>query len=611
MRRFPELAKMFSLERESDIPEELPEHLRAPIEILPSKQNLPTAKDGGKLLHSLYNPLREAEQAARTAKASISDCDGCAFFSFGLGYAPLSYAQIFPNDTLILIENDPRYFFTALSLVDWSPIFSHKNCIIALGAGIDSVVNLIERTSGLKHTALLENAAQSAHSADYFSALRSLLERNKRKSEINASTLEKFSSLWLKNTCKNMHFLSELDGISLFKDSLSSEQLERLPVVILAAGPTLQEILPHLAELKKRAILVAVDTALRACLRAGTEPDFIVLADPQYWAWRHIAGLSAPSSILITESAAYPAVFRFPCKKIVLCASLFPLGQYIESKIGSKGALVAGGSVSTTAWDFARFIGADEILCAGLDLGFPHFQTHIRGSTFEENIHRVSDRFSTAERLGTAMLFGADIQKERDYAGEEILTDSKMKMFAWWFESKQEEFKDSIQSYALSPKSLKIPNFKVKSVEEILSLPEKSAQKERFFEHAEEKSRISTEELKIRTEQFSSALANLKSGLSELYGTAKKGIKIADEGILSHNPQKSLAALSEIDSKILHSEYKEIASLVFPTEKKLAALFENLPVALGTHDEIKVSLQKSKIIYAELMKSIQSYQKRL
>ena len=633
MSRFPNLAKMFSLQSESDIPGDIPQHLIAPIEILASKSNCPTAKEGGKFLHSAYNPLREAEQAAKSAKSSVPDCGGCTFFSCGLGYAAISYANLFPNDTIIIVENDPRYFFTALSLVDWEPLFKHANFIIALGTGIDSVVSLIEHTSGLKHTAICENTAQSQHAADYFSALRSLIERNKRKVEINASTLEKFSKLWLKNTCQNLHFLAETDGVNIYKDSCPKD----LPCVILAAGPTLEEALPHLAELKKRSILIAVDTALRACLRAGVEPDFVILADPQYYAYRHIAGLKSPSSILITESAAYPAVFRFECKKIVMCASLFPLGQYIEKQIGSKGELVAGGSVSTTAWDFARFIGAKEIFCAGLDLGYPSFQTHIKGSTFEEAIHTKSTRLLTAEKQGSQILFGAGMSLESDYEGQPILTDSKMKMFAWWFESKQEEFKDSIKSYTLSNKSLKIPGFQVASMDTILSRPEKSEQKTEFlnskggtgvntpvervgsdggagktcetgFERVSAKAVPEPRKTSTSNTFFTTALSNLKSGLEELYATAKKGFRLADDGIKSAVPQKALPELEKIDSKILRSEYKEIASLVFPTEKRLAELYQNLP---PMNNEIKSSLQKSRTIYKELMNSIAQYQKYL
>lgn len=599
MQRFPALAKMFSLEKESDIPPDLPPHLKAPIEIIPSKQGLPTAKSEGKLLHSAYNPMREGEQAAKSAKSSLSDCNGCVFFSCGLGYGAISWANLYRNDTIIIVENDPRYFFTALSLVDWSPLFSHQNFIMALGTGIDSVVSLIEHTAGLTHIAISENTAQSQHASDYFSALRSLIERNKRKVEINSSTLEKFSRLWLKNTCKNIHFLRDLAGINIFRNSCPKD----LPIVVLAAGPTLEEALPHLKEIKKRSLVVAVDTALRACLRAGVEPDFLVLTDPQYYAYRHIAGLKSPSSILITESAAYPPVFRFECKKIIMCASLFPLGAYIESKIGGKGTLVAGGSVSTTAWDFARFIGARQIYCAGLDLGFPDLQTHIRGSTFEEAIHSHSNRLSPAEKSGCASLFGANMSLEADYRGNKILTDSKMKMFAWWFESKAEEFKNSIQTFSLSSRSLKIPGFQVSTIEEFLNRPEKISERDFFLSKG-----CSDFQKADSASLFDSALENLKAGLEKLYSTAKKGRQLAEDGIKSAFPQKYLSSLTEIDSQILHSEYKEIASLVFPTEKRLASLVAQLP---PLSSELKSSLQKSSLIYGELMSSVSQYKKFL
>ena len=181
MRRFPDLAALFSLKSESDIPPDIPEHLMAPLEIIPSKASLPTARENGKLLHSLYNPSREAEQAAQAAKKSVSDSFSCAFFSCGLGYTPISYARLFPNDTLIIIESDPRYFFTALSCLDWSDIFSHAHVILAIATGIESVVSLIENTAGIKHTAISENPAQSQHSAEYFKALRTLISRNRQK----------------------------------------------------------------------------------------------------------------------------------------------------------------------------------------------------------------------------------------------------------------------------------------------------------------------------------------------------------------------------------------------------------------------------------------------
>lgn len=563
----------------------------------------PTAKENGKYLHSAYNPLREAAQAAKTIRGSAKDVFGAAFFACGLGYTVLEYTRLFPNDTVILVESDARYFLAALSVLDWSDFFNAKNIVLAVKTEPAQVISLIEKCGGFSHIKIYENAAQTEHAKTYFSTLNSLVARNKQKSKINSTTLEKLSSLWLRNSCRNLHFLAEKDGVNIYKDKLSPE----IPALILAAGPTLEQALPYLKELKKHALLIAVDTALRACLKAGAEPDFIILADPQYYAYRHIAGLSSPGSVLITESAAYPAVFRFDCRKIVMCSSMFPLGQFVESKIGAKGVLSAGGSVSTTAWDFARLAGARNIVFAGLDLGYPDFETHIRGSTFEEKIHTVSNRLNTAEKMGIASLFAAGTQKDKDYGGNEILTDAKMKMFAWWFESKQEEFSASgIKSYSLSSKSLRIPGFKTMNLEQLLSLPDFSNLKNDFFNKSESVS-IS----KSKKEEFGEVLKMIQDGLEELYSLARTAESICGEAILSHdfnNRSGFSMQLALIDSKITNSEFKDIASLVFPAEPRLNKIFSEKDFS---NDELTATFQRSKIIYGLVKQSVREYQKNL
>ena len=614
-------------------------NLKIPVEIFPSKLRLPnsedffpTAKENGKYLHSAYNPLREADQTAQAIHKEKPDIFGTAFFGSGLGYNAISYARLFPNDTIILVESDARYFFTALSVLDWSDFFKAKNIIIALETSPDQVISILEHAGGFKHIHIYENSAQTQHAKDYFSTLNALIERNKRKSQINNSTLEKFSGLWLRNSCKNLHYLAEKDGVNIYKGKLNP----KIPALILAAGPTLEESLPYLKELKKRSVLIAVDTALRPCLKAGVEPDFIILCDPQYYAYRHITGLSSPSSVLITESAAYPSVFRFGCRKTVMCSSMFPLGQFVESKIGEKGVLSAGGSVSTTAWDFARLIGAKNIIFSGLDLGYPDFQTHIRGSTFEEKIHAISKRTNPAEKLGIASLFAAGTEKSLDYSGAEILTDCKMKMFAWWFESKQEEFSSSgISSYSLSEKSLKIPGFKTLSIGQILSLPDFSDLKNEFFiqsenqeseneRAAEIKNEIETKSQNLEnSENFRKVLEMIKNGLDELYLLAKKGANLSDKAIASTNAdnlasnlvikkpenQKNFSLeLEKIDSAILNSQFKDLVALVFPTESQLNKIYEK---TIFSPDKLAATFQRSKIIYSELEKSIKNYLKNL
>ena len=594
--RFSGLLDLFGI---TDIDRnDIPSEFRADMEIFPSKSGTLTARENGKPLHSNYNPQREADSTAEGAKKSAETINSVCFFSIGLGYAAISYAKKFAEDSIIVVEPDLKHFLTALSVTDFSELFRAKNLMLAIQTGVDIVINLIEKSGGFKKMAIVENQNQSEHGRAYFAALRESMARAKSKDKINNFTLEKFSTLWTRNSCRNIKKLAELDGVIRYENKCD----ENLPFVILAAGPTLDEALPHLGEIKKRAVLVAVDTALRACLRNGVEPDFVVLSDPQFYAYQHIQGLKSPSSILITETAAYPAVFRFVCKETILMSPFFQIGKFFENHVGKKGELSSGGSVSTTAWDFARLSGAKKIYFAGLDLGFPDFQTHIRGSTFEEKIHTISDRLNPAEKFGVASLFGANMEFSLDYSGRKILTDNRMKMFSWWFENKALEHEE-IESFSFSERSLKIPGFKTARLDAFLSEKEKIPERNKFFSNFGKINRSETEK------KFVSAYNSLTEGLEKLYECAKKGIATAENAMKDRLGQKNyLSQLEKIDSEIMASECKDIASLVFPTENQLDKIFSEFQFS---SDKTISSFQHSKIIYRELQAGIVKYRKFL
>ena len=316
-----------------------------------------------------------------------------------------------------------------------------------------------------------------------------------------------------------------------------------LPFLIVGAGPSLEKVLPHLEALKKRCVIVCVETSLRALLRNGVQPDFIILTDPQFWAYRHIAGLAAPDSILITEVSAYPAVFRFPCLQIALCSSQFPVGQWFEQKLGLTAAsrnlvgagdlpgkaggqpagsadsllgdLGTGGSVASSAWNFAAFCGASEIYTVGLDFAFPGRQTHIRGSEAEQTYHTVSSRLATPDKFTATALFSANAVLSKDYNGRPVLTDSRMKMFSWWFEARLAGC-PGVKTFTLSPEGLCTPGMQPAAVTDLLSKAECPALKEEFFAtnhlfpQADIESRLKTLKKSFPNEEFLKAFPFLK-----------------------------------------------------------------------------------------------------
>ncbi|MCR4952973.1 MAG: DUF115 domain-containing protein [Treponema sp.] len=483
-----------------------------------------TAIENGIRLHSSYNPQREAQQSI--ANSGANEKSGIVFYGFGLGWHVVEWAKEFGKSSidtgaaagtrksevysgaalstkkLILIEPDPTHFFAALKFLDWESVFKIPQLIIALSCPPEQLLPLLENTTkinlgneGVSDLHFFAVPAFMNHAKPYFDSIIELVARNKRKNEINAATLKKFGKLWTNNSLKNLEKMAELDGIEAFKGMAGfvKNQFQEpgasetsvtfsLPFLILGAGPSLADILPHLKELQKRFVTVCVETALPTLLRHKIQPDFIILTDPQFWAYKHIAGTSAPESILITEISVYPDVFRYDCKKIILCSSQFTVGQYFEKKLGIEiGNLGTGGSVASAAWNFAEYCGAKEIFTAGLDLGFPKNQTHIKGSSAEQTFHTIANKLSTVDKLTAATLFSAGTEWQKDFAGTPILTDTRMKMFAWWFESRIAAC-PHVKTYTLCSQSLAIPEITPVNVENALCHPEIAEEKKIFLE---------------------------------------------------------------------------------------------------------------------------------
>jgi hypothetical protein len=183
--------------------------------------------------------------------------------------------------------------------------------------------------------------------------------------------------------------------------------------------------------------------------------------DAQYWNSRHLDRAPTENTVLITESLAYPAVFERKWKAVYLYACSYPALRLEEEKIAKKTALGAGGSVATTAFDFARKLLAPtastarqgEIRIAGLDLAFPGFRTHFHGALFEENAHTISNRLRPAETASFhALRDGGPFWAEAADEGR-VLTDKRLSLYARWFER---ELAGAANVQSLSQHGLKI-----------------------------------------------------------------------------------------------------------------------------------------------------------
>ncbi|MBN2353969.1 MAG: motility associated factor glycosyltransferase family protein [Spirochaetales bacterium] len=451
----------------SKIPElkEALERFRASddLEIVPTPSGPPSALYRGISVHSRRDPVKEARSLIEREVDPAATVG--VFYGFGLGYLPEEFIRSHPEAPCLVIEPDIGCFLKALSARDLAPVFEHRRSVFFLAAETAPVIRFLDSLDLSKVQVVRLRSLYDKDRA-YYERTDALIQSFLRQRDVNRNTLKRFGRLWVRNLARNVRRLCLAPGIRSAEGVFSG-----LPAIVCAGGPSLDDILPRLPELSRKAVVIAVDTTLAAIKRSGVDPDFTVVCDPQYLNTRHLDPVRETGTLVVSESSTHPRIFRILGERAFFGSSIFPLGRALEAIVGEKGRLGAGGSVATTAWDCARSLGCAPIFMAGLDLGFPGWRTHFRGAHFEEAFHATSSRLDPQERRAYSYLREAAPFPVRDNAGGLVLTDHRMTVYKFWFET-QMSLHPETATFNLSPGGVGIEGMPSAGIANALALPD-------------------------------------------------------------------------------------------------------------------------------------------
>lgn len=546
------------------------------FETLATPSGDPTARWKGVLLHSPRDPRREArELVARAASAAPARGIAAAvLLGLGLGYTAEAFREAHPGVPLVVIEPDPGLARAAAEARDLAPLAADPAVRIVVGSGPAEAQAAMD---GLPPEGLLELrlAAEVRRAPEGFRAAQGALRSFQLRRDINANTLARFGRLWVRNLAANLAaFLAdpgvgELAGI-----------FDGMPAVVLAGGPTLDDLLPLLPAIAERAVLVSVNTPLAACLAAGVHPDAVTVVDPQFWASRYLDWTDRYRGWIVAEPSTHPRVLRRRANRMFIASSLFPLGERLEEAVGAKGKLGAGGSVATAAWDLARLMGARPIHAAGLDLSFPGLRTHCRGTFFAEARRAAAGRTSPLEGWQFATLRDIGLFPAPCAAGGTVPSDRRMLLYKWWFEN-QILMHPDLPVSTLSDRGAAIAGMAPVQPERLLDLP--------VIRPAIEAAKRDLEERLAarRPAGPPPALPALREAVAGLRAALDGIARVADEGVAASarlaralsrgaDPRREIAALDDVDRRLLEASSRSIAGfllqgLIRDIEKDAAA----------------------------------------
>ena len=536
----------------------------------------------GIYVHSPRDPVREAQ---RLVQAANSGNGPVVVLGFGLGYAAQAAAEF--GRPVIVVEKYGNLLRKAMELRDLTDFLSKNRIIFVVGGnggGITSALGIAgellpAQNAGEKNNPfVIRNKALTSLDEQWYRTVEDKIRTWTMKDEINMATLKRFGRRWVHNLSRNMSAIRDYPGISCLADlaaakSKAGGESAALPVFLAAAGPSLDKAVPLLHDIHRRCIVVAVDTNLRFFVNHGVEPDFVLVVDPQFWNSRHldrcISESTCSRTALIAESAVYPPVLNLPFKNIFLCSSLFPLGTFIEKQVDPKGRLGAGGSVATTAWDFARILGGSGIWIAGLDLAFPNLKTHFRGARFEDRSNSQSGRFSPSETWVARALRDGLPFKARSACGGQVLTDRRLSLYAAWFENQFRRHAE-VKNFCLFYEGLAITGLQAADTDAFLAMPERRDEIDIRLEEAFsqiEKDFNEPEQTCQRTKRYEKAVSDLRLGIESIKEAAEEGARIAQQalkrGVNGKQRDRIIKELDEITRCVTESEVKEVAGFLF------------------------------------------------
>ncbi|MBI3040018.1 motility associated factor glycosyltransferase family protein, partial [bacterium] len=384
-------------------------------------------------LHSRYDPMQEGTQLVK----DTGEENSFIVLGFGLGYHVDALVKKIPPEqiatSILIIEPNAWMLQFALKNRDISHLLSDSRITWCIGLPQEEIGTIWQqelewsRLSGVK---IIEHPPSSVFNSVYFKQVKEKIIVISRRSKGNLATLMTMGDEFQRNSFENLPFLCCCPGmIELF------DRFKGHPIIVVAAGPSLEKNVHLLNEIKGRVLILAVDTAFRQLVAHGIRPDIVAAADPSYENSLDFVGVENEREVILAaEIMTHPTIFQFfkgPKCVLSFGGGLMP---WAKAFIEPKGIIQCWGSIATTIFDIARKLGGDPIIFLGLDLAFQDGLLHARGSYSDDVLFEQLHQYTSLEHQITSYINTRGAVKSVNYLGETLYTDKSMQLYKEWFE---------------------------------------------------------------------------------------------------------------------------------------------------------------------------------
>lgn len=389
-------------------------------------------------LASRRRPLAEAERLSDTI--DISECGGVVILGFGLGHHVASVARRMGRKGVVIVyESDLALLRAVFERIDHSDWMDDSNLVIianpddagAMSGAVRGVEGIL--ALGVKVIEHPPSRPRLGHEAERFSATLTQMISAMRATLV--TTLVQVEAT-MRNELMNVDHYATCAGVRELGGIAGGR-----PAIVVAAGPSLQRNL-HLLEdpdLRRRVVIIAVQTMLKPLLERGIRPHFITALDHHEISRRFYEGLR-PEDVegitLIAEPKANPAILdAFPGE--IRCTRDAFLDGLLGSELSRRmGAIEPGATVAHLAYYVARHMGCDPVILIGQDLGFTDGQYYASGAAIHKVWAGELNEFNTLEMMEWQRIVRSrrSLRRLTDIHDRPIYTDEQMNSYLVQFE---------------------------------------------------------------------------------------------------------------------------------------------------------------------------------
>lgn len=366
-------------------------------------------------LNSSYYPVEEASIWAKQFSTKAVGRAHRLIYLFGLSngyYVKELLKLIEKNETVIIYEPMKEMLFYAMDNFDLKDIITNPKVFIFVeGINSTQLKDFVEQSGATMvygDGTLINLPYYDQLYKDKYEWYKELYTQKWITAMVDRNTATAFGKEWANATVDNLTCALESGIIEKYKGIIPQD----IPVIVVAAGPSLELNVDVLKKVKDKAVILAVDTSLNCLYEHGIEPDFAVTLDVHkpMFLFENPLGKTVPMIISISGN---PSVVEYSeGKKIFFDYTNF-LGK-VKYGANYYNGINPSGSVATATFEIARYMGAKTIILVGQDLAYKGDSSHVMGL----RLYRNHDKFTSVEGNN----------------GEQLWTRHDWYTFLLWFE---------------------------------------------------------------------------------------------------------------------------------------------------------------------------------